>query len=303
MLPKLARSMKDRGVAMGLRRCGLYAAFVVVIAIAYSSALVLLGGSVEHLLYGGRMAAYVEDLPWLALVALLSGIAIAFTTPLRAAQNSQHTLFAGIAATVVGLGSSLFLLPRYGLQGAFVSLVLANGASAVVVVGTYVWMLRKYRVDWASQERALVIIDENLIPASPAGSCLLKVLQTNADRYPLRVFYNRLDLTKGEIADRTHVPLPGGPVILRSVLFSLFAGIAYWYRLGRRPTFRIAAQGVFPFCQISYAHFCHRIFLRDHRANIGGGPLRRVARYMIHIWGSLTERIAFLRAKTIVVCV
>ena len=148
-MPKLARSMRQRGVGLGLRRSGLYAICVIGIAIAYSSVLVLLGGPLEHLLYGGRMAAYLDDLPWLALVAVLSGVAIAFTTPLRAAQNSQHVLFAGIAATVIGFGSSLILLPRYGLQGALLSLVLANGASARVVVATYVWMLRKHPVDWA----------------------------------------------------------------------------------------------------------------------------------------------------------
>ncbi len=300
-LPKLARSMKARGVALGLRQSGLYALCVIAIALTYSAALVLLGAPLEHLLYGGRMAAYVDDLPWLALVTLLSGIAIAFTTPLRAAQNSQHALFAGMAATLVGLGSSFLLLPRFGLNGAFVSLVLANGASAVVVVGTYFWMLRKHPVDWASQDRSLVVFDENLVPNSPAGSCLLKVVQDIAAIYPLHLFYDRLDLTKGDIRERTHIWLPRGPVILRSVLFTFFAGVAYWFTMGGRRTFRIAAQGVFPFCQISYAHFCHRIFLRDHRADIGGGPLRRVARYMIHIWGSMTEKMAFARAKAIVV--
>jgi glycosyltransferase involved in cell wall biosynthesis len=81
----------------------------------------------------------------------------------------------------------------------------------------------------------------------------------------------------------------------------LLSAVAYWFKLRDRPTFRIAAQGVFPFCQISYAQFCHRIFLRDHRADIGGEPLRRAARYLIHIWGAFTERIAFRRAETIVV--
>jgi glycosyltransferase involved in cell wall biosynthesis len=300
-LPKLARWMKDRGVAFGLRGSLLYSLSVIFIALLYCGALVILGPELEHLLYGGRMAAYLGYLPWLALTALLSGIAIAFTTPLRAAQNSQHALFAGIAATVVGIGGSLVLLPRYGLRGAVASLVLANGASAVVVVGTYVWMLRKYPLDWVSQEPALVVFDENLTPVSPVGSCLLKVVQDNVTLYPLHVFYNRLDLSNGEIPQRTHIPLPAGPVVLRSVLFTLLSAVAYWFKLRDRPTFRIAAQGVFPFCQISYAQFCHRIFLRDHRADIGGEPLRRAARYLIHIWGAFTERIAFRRAETIVV--
>jgi len=300
-LPKLARRLKEDGLALGLREGALYSICMIAVALVYSGALVLLGSPLEHLLYGGRMAAYVGYLPWLALVSLLTGIAMAFTAPLRAAQNSQHALFAGIAATVIGLGGSLFLLPRYGLRGALMSLVLANTAAALVVVGTYVWMLRKHPADWASQQRVMVVFDENLIPSSPAGSCLLKVVQDNAALFPMHLFYNRLDMSKNDVPRRTHIPLPAGPVVLRSVLFTLFAGAAYWFQMRDRPSFRIAAQGVFPFCQISYAHFCHRIFLRDHRADIGGGLLRKVARYLIHIWGSITERMAFQRAKTIVV--
>jgi glycosyltransferase involved in cell wall biosynthesis/O-antigen/teichoic acid export membrane protein len=300
-LPKLARRMKEDGLAQGLRWASIYSLAVILIALICAIALVLLGTPLEHLLYGGRMSAYITDLPWLALVALLSAIAIAFTTPLRAAQNSQHTLFTGLAATLVGLASSFVLLPLYGLRGALMSLLLANGAAALVVVGTYVWLLRKNPIRWSPSDRIMVIFDENLIPASPAGSCLLKILQDNSTRFPFYVFYNRIDLSKNDIPGRTHIPLPVGPVVLRSVLFTFFAGAANWFKLRGRPSFRIAAQGVFPSCQISYAHFCHRIFLRDHRADIGGTPLRRLARYLIHIWGSLTERMAFKRAKTIVV--
>jgi glycosyltransferase involved in cell wall biosynthesis/O-antigen/teichoic acid export membrane protein len=300
-LPKLARHMKENGVARGLRSSALYSLGIISIAFIYGCVLVLAGSPLERLLYGGRMAAYVADLPWLALAALLSGVSIAFTAPLRAAQNSQHTLFAGLAATLVGLGASFVLLPRYELRGALVSLVLANGASVLVVVGTYLWMLGKHPVDWAQRDRTMVVFDENLIASSPAGSCLLKIVQDNVARFPIHVFYNRLDLSKNEIPRRTRIPLPAEPVILRSILFTFLAGLAYWFKLGGRPTFRIAAQGVFPFCQISYAHFCHRIFLRDYRADIGGAPLRRTARYMIHIWGAVTERMAFKRARAIVV--
>ncbi len=104
-LPKLARRMKEIGPARGLRLSAFYSFGIISIALIYGLSLVLLGTPLERLLYGGRMAAYVDDLPWLALAALLSGVAIAFSSPLRAAQNSQHALFAGVAATLVGVGS------------------------------------------------------------------------------------------------------------------------------------------------------------------------------------------------------
>jgi glycosyltransferase involved in cell wall biosynthesis len=86
---------------------------------------------------------------------------------------------------------------------------------------------------------------------------------------------------------------------LRSVLFSLFSCFAYWL-IGRRAAFSISTEGTFPFCDLCYAHFCHRVFLREHRESIGGGTLRRSARILNHTWASFTERIAFRSARTIV---
>jgi glycosyltransferase involved in cell wall biosynthesis len=87
---------------------------------------------------------------------------------------------------------------------------------------------------------------------------------------------------------------------LRSVLFTLFCSIAYW-GMGRKHSLTVSTEGTFPFCDVCYAHFCHRVYLREHRAAIGGRRLRRMARILNHAWASVMERMAFRSAKIIVV--
>jgi O-antigen/teichoic acid export membrane protein len=103
-LPKLARHMKQFGLGRGLRQSLIYPIAVLAMALAYVLLLVLLGSTLEHFLYNGRIAAYVKYLPELALAAFVSAIGAAFSTLLRAARNSQHSLVAGIAGMLVGVG-------------------------------------------------------------------------------------------------------------------------------------------------------------------------------------------------------
>lgn len=152
-----------------------------------------------------------------------------------------------------------------------------------------------------SAQSALWIFDENLIPTSPAGSCLLKVLETVAGEVPLRLFCNRLQLGHAPYVRKTRIPLPPGPIVLRAVLFTLLSGFAYLFTRRGERCLRLSTQGVFPFCDLSYAHFCHLGFLRDRRSSLGGSLFRRAARLLNHIWGSITERIAFNSARIIVV--
>jgi len=150
-------------------------------------------------------------------------------------------------------------------------------------------------------DRRLVAFDENIISTSPAGSCLLKVLADVSAELPVHLFCNRHELKGGRRLRVTQIPLPAGPVLLRALLFTILASLSYFLTRREEYEFRIGTQGVFPFCHLSYAHFCHRLFLRDHRASIGGSILPKTARILNHLWGALTERIAFSQARTIVV--
>lgn len=88
---------------------------------------------------------------------------------------------------------------------------------------------------------------------------------------------------------------------MRAILYTLLSACAYLVSAARRPTLRIGSEGAFPFCQISYAQFCHRFFLTHHRSSLGRSLLRRLARRITHIWGAITEKLAFSSANIIVV--
>jgi O-antigen/teichoic acid export membrane protein len=141
-LPALARRMKQKGVGSGLRQAFLFPAAMIGMALLYVGVLIVSGNWLERLLYHGRMAQYMTYLPLLALAAVLSAVGASFSTLLRAAQNSQHQLIAGVIGSVVGIGAALLLLKPHGLGGAIASMIMANAASALWIVATYVWMAR-----------------------------------------------------------------------------------------------------------------------------------------------------------------
>ena len=148
-LPRLARQMKLHGVGRGLRQTIVFPLAMIVTAVGYLGVLLAFGPLLERILYGGRMAQYLAYLPWLAAAALLSAVGAGFSTLLRAAQNSQHQLLAGVAGTVTGIVAALLLLKRHGLEGAIWGMILANTVSTLSILATYFWMIRRQRASWS----------------------------------------------------------------------------------------------------------------------------------------------------------
>jgi O-antigen/teichoic acid export membrane protein len=148
-LPRLARQMKVHGAGRGLRQTIVFPVALIVAALSYLGVLLAFGSLIERLLYGGRMAQYLIYLPWLAAAALLSAVGVGFSALLRAAQNSQHQLLAGVTGTATGVIAALLLLKRYGLEGAIWSMILANAVSTFSILATYLWMIRRQRASWS----------------------------------------------------------------------------------------------------------------------------------------------------------
>lgn len=146
----------------------------------------------------------------------------------------------------------------------------------------------------------LVVFDPNITRTSPAGSCLLAMLQPLIESCDIHLFISRTDLPDSKLLRKTKIPTPRRPVFLSAFLFTFLSACAHLVG-GRRPGLKISTEGAFPFCDLCYAHSCHNLLLFRYGRFLGGGRLRRVARILTHTWGAMTERLAFHSATTIVV--
>jgi len=143
----------------------------------------------------------------------------------------------------------------------------------------------------------LSAFDPNITNNSPAGSCLLKLLRAASAEYQLELFVARTDLQPGEGIIIHKMPVPRKPVFLESILFTVMSVL---FSVRKRNGITISTQGGFPFCDISYAHNCHKLFLTEYRAHITGGFLKRTARLINYAWSTAMEAIAFRHASVIV---
>ncbi len=144
-LPRLAGRAKQWGAHELLKRGILFPAAMTGLIAVYLGAMTLFAPQLERVLYGGRMRSYMQWVPLLAASAFIAGVGACFSTLLRAVQNSQHQFIAGITGSAVGIGCAFYLLRRLGIAGAFWSMLAANLSSTLIIVGSYLWLLKNTR--------------------------------------------------------------------------------------------------------------------------------------------------------------
>lgn len=150
----------------------------------------------------------------------------------------------------------------------------------------------------------LVVFDHSVAKNSPAGSCVLAQLDGLAASIPVTVFSDCCDLTDRADVEWRRVPLPAKPIFLRYWVFQFIAPFRFvlWRLKNLRTPIRIqTTQGQFIWSDVSYAHFCHRAYLRNAWTQSSVTGLRRVARKLNHLFNSATEGLAFRCARKIVV--
>jgi len=149
----------------------------------------------------------------------------------------------------------------------------------------------------------LVVFDLSVSAGSPAGSCVLAEVEGLRDRYSVTVFSERFDGMVGTGGDWIRIPLPRRPIFLRYWLFQVLAPIGYlfWRLTYPRPALIQTTQGQFLWADVAYAHFCHGAYLKGQWRLSTVTGLRRVLRRMNHGYNAAMERLAFRRARRIVV--
>jgi len=103
----------------------------------FAALLAAVAGHTEHLLYGGKYAAYAWLMPVLALVPLTLGASMGYSMALRAMHRPHFDLAANAVAAPVGVISAIGLIHWWGIGGAAVSMVLSYATYAVATCWIY----------------------------------------------------------------------------------------------------------------------------------------------------------------------
>lgn len=149
----------------------------------------------------------------------------------------------------------------------------------------------------------LVVFDLAVSANSPAGSCVLSELRGMGGLFEVVVFSDNCDAVPSSSVKWIRIPLPSRPVFARYWFFQLLAIVryAFWRWTHPGPHLIQTTQGQFVWADVSYAHFCHRAYLRNQWKRSASHGLRRVTRWMNHSYNAFVERHAFVRARKIVV--
>lgn len=150
-------------------------------------------------------------------------------------------------------------------------------------------------------KKTVAIFDMSVTSDSPAGSCILQMLSDLCEDYQFTVFADRFDNPAPNQIEWIRVPLPQKPVFLRYMTFKWLAPQYYqqYIRIQNKPQLVMATEGEFSNCNICYAHFCHKAYLKQN--SIKASFLRKIARLINYRFNANAEVKAFAHAKVIVV--
>ena len=124
-----------RGRAEQLRHKAMIVSLgLAIVALCFAATLALLAGRAEHLLFGGKYAAYAWLMPVLALVPAANGVSIGYSMALRALQRPHFDLISNMFAAPVAVVSAFFLMRWWGLAGAAASLALSFAVLSIVTI-------------------------------------------------------------------------------------------------------------------------------------------------------------------------
>jgi glycosyltransferase involved in cell wall biosynthesis len=150
----------------------------------------------------------------------------------------------------------------------------------------------------------IAIFDYKIVPSNPIGSCHRRLLEGLCAEHDFTVFAVEFDNPCPDRITWVRVPAPRRPVALLFLAYQLLAPLCYVaYRLRRGPRFDLVqmVESNLWFGDLSYAHFCHRGFLRRGGARANPSAVRGMLRWLDHRLHASLEPWVFRRVKRIVV--
>ena len=149
----------------------------------------------------------------------------------------------------------------------------------------------------------IAVFDYRVIPTNPVGSCHLRMLAGLCREHEFTVFAVEFANPCPERIRWVRLRLPVRPYVLLYVLYHLAAPLAYWWQRAVRGCRFDLVQMVesnLLFGDISYSHFCHRLYLARHwRETRARGP-RGLLRGLAHRCAAVMEPAVYRRVRRII---
>jgi glycosyltransferase involved in cell wall biosynthesis len=150
----------------------------------------------------------------------------------------------------------------------------------------------------------IAVFDYRVIPTNPVGGCHLRLLSGLCRRHEFTVFAVDFENPCPERIRWVRIPLPVRPYILLFTLYHLTAPLAYawqrWFRGARFDLVQMVESNLL-FGDLSYSHFCHRMYLKRHWRETRIRGVRGLLRGLAHRAASLLEPWVYHRVNQVVV--
>lgn len=147
VLPSMSSDFGSGSIARLRKKASLTALFLTTAALLYGVGLFIFAGTTEHILYGGKYAAYIWLIPMFAFLPLCNGFATGYSMALRASNKPHFDLLANSVAAPVGVISCVLFIHWWGIAGAVASMALGYLAYAAV----FFWSYRREHLGGASK--------------------------------------------------------------------------------------------------------------------------------------------------------
>ncbi len=133
-LPILSRDFGNKRVVHMRHKAAMLNVGLCLISVLFASFLLLCSRWSEHLLFGGKYAAFAWLMPVLALVPLANGVSTGYSMALRASGRPHFDLLSNIIAAPLSVLSAFFFIHWWGVAGAAASMVLSFTVISVVTL-------------------------------------------------------------------------------------------------------------------------------------------------------------------------
>jgi O-antigen/teichoic acid export membrane protein len=132
-LPSFASQIQSNHVNT-IRKRGRWITLVTVaLAAAYFGLLLFLKGPLELLLYEGKYQAYIDLIPLLGIVPIITALTLGPSVLIRAYQKPQSLLIVGVVWACVSVLTSFLFIHSWGIVGAVWSVIIGQTVATVML--------------------------------------------------------------------------------------------------------------------------------------------------------------------------